>query len=268
MQRVHKDHASVRPCWTLHAGHDWTVDLCMEDKIFERKNGWSSTDTSASEAVIGSINTTVHRIGTECDFQVSNSRDAIVFGSEVRRLEHNRCHYTRSWCGQFRKTHSPESIFISLRLPRQLSQLKLSRGFHVLSPSMTLRLNPQGVRRNLWPVVTFRPAKYLPNQVWCFSVLSVIISFSDSVCNHCLPSRSCSHEGDAWASSPCFSPLRVLLLLDSEPARHLLSRQQSSTRLLRKVQTNRVNHLFAMEFADRSMGADNINNGNRHCSSF
>lgn len=121
---------------------------------------------------------------------------------------------------------------ISLRLPRQLSQLRLSRGFLVLSAIMVLRFNLQGAHRSLWPVVTFRPAKYLPNLVWCFLVLFASISFSDSSCSNCLPSRSCSHDGDAWASSPCFSTLRILLFLGSEPAGHLVSRRQSSIRLL------------------------------------
>lgn len=59
----------------------------------------------------------------------------------------------------------------------------------------------------------------------------VCISFSDSVCNSCLPSRTCSPNGDAWASAPTFH-LFGSCCFGFAPAGHLESRQQSSIRLL------------------------------------
>jgi hypothetical protein len=90
--------------------------------------------------------------------------------------------------------------------------------------------------------------------------LFVSISFFDFVCDSCLPSRTCSHNEDAWASSPYFSPLGFLLFLRFKPARHLESRHPPSIRLLLRVQTTRANHLFAMYFANRSMSADYTSN--------
>lgn len=179
----------------------------------------------------------------------------------MRRLEHNCCHYTQSWCQQFRKIHSSESIFISLGLPRQCSQIRLSRGFLVLSASRFSdsirkeRIGASGLLscsswQSVFPIEfgVFRS---------CPSLSLSSILFATTVRR---PARAPTMEMPGHLA-PAFHLFEPCPFFGVEPARRLVSRQQSSTRLLRKVQTNRANHLFAMKFADRSMGADNTSNG-------